>query len=411
MSELVGSIAVWKRRGAVWPMLAMFVASLIASPLLWRGPSDLIWLALLVTLGWFVWPAMAAVGQGSAVVGVNRPWSKGTVAFEGEQIRASLATRSFTFSIAEVESAWIEPTPLKTRRAVIAFRDGWVIQAVLPQAEAEELITKVGFDRARAIHIPVGAANAKTGARAVSAMFTVLFALLALPLLALGVGALSMLELGPMVIGAVVLVLAAACSYGAWLMLAATLGSTLTLGTDGVLVRRMFRSFYFPFSHLLDVVPKQRELLLDRGDIPRWSLPVSGPIESAMLASLVKNARQRAIASAPDRQLGMLDRAGRDLATWKKEVRALTTDSGYRDPGVTTDELVRIATGAMEPPDRRVAAAVVLARVADDSEKKKVRIAADSCADEAMKRALTIALEEAEIDERALERATQRRKA
>ncbi len=404
----VGSVGVYRHRGPVAAALVSWALASLTFPLLFVLPSEVAWIGLLALLGVFAFPAMAASTQGRAVVGVKRPWSKGIILVDDHTVRATVATRSFSFPLRDVSSAWIEPTPLATKRVVVLTKHDWVIEAVLPEREAREVIARVGFDRPRVVTIPIGASTSKPGARAVAALFGVLLAFFALPILVIGLFLLATMKLLTVLAGLGVLSLAIALLVGVGRALRDTLlGSMLTIGAEGFHVRRAWTSHFYPFSKLVDLRPTNRKLLIVMGDVSQ-SLSLSGPVEAQTVAAILKLARDRAVLSAPERALTMLDRGGRDLATWMKAVRDFVSDAGYRDPGVTTDELVRVASAAMEPPDRRVAAALVLARVADDMDKQRVRVAADACADDAMKRALTIALEEAEIDAPALERALAR---
>ena len=403
----VGSVSVYRHRGPVVLALVAWALACLSFALLFALPSEVAWIGLFALLGVFVFPAMATSAQGRAVVGVKQPWSKGTIVVEHESVRATVATRSFSFPLADVSSAWIEPTGLATKRVVVLTKRDWVIEAVLSQTEAKQLVARVGFDRPRVVRIPIGASTSKPGARAVGALFGVLLALFSLPILVIGLLLLANMTLLMGLAGLAVIGLAIALLVGVGRALRDTLlGSTLTIGAEGFQVRRALTSRFYPFSKLVDLAPAHRKLGIVLDDGKTREVPTSGPIEAQIVSSLLKAARDRAATSAPERALTMLDRGGRELAKWKKDVRDFVSDAGYRDPGVTTEELVRVASAPLEPPDRRVAAALVLSRVADDADRQRVRVAVDACANDAMKRVLTIALEEAEIDERALARAS-----
>ncbi|CAN5251645.1 hypothetical protein BH09MYX1_BH09MYX1_12870 [soil metagenome] len=132
-------------------------------------------------------------------------------------------------------------------------------------------------------------------------------------------------------------------------------------------------------SWAIDVTKRNRE---------RLSLPTVGQSDAQVKALIQRIrsgvARHHAAVSEP---VHVLERNGRDLARWRSELaRAFAGGSSFREQALSRDVLERVLGDAKAPPERRLGAAMAL-RVAEESARARIRIAADTCADESLKQA------------------------
>src|SRR5262249_30050699 len=114
-------------------------------------------------------------------------------------------------------------------------------------------------------------------------------------------------------------------------------------------------------------------------------------------------------ASSSAARFGALDRCGRPLAAWQRQLRALLEREGfaqgYRQTFLERDELAQLGESAAAARERRIAAAIALSSVEDPAVKARLRFAVEACANEPLRDALEQA-SQGRIDEADLERAT-----
>lgn len=109
------------------------------------------------------------------------------------------------------------------------------------------------------------------------------------------------------------------------------------------------------------------------------------------------------------RRLDGLSRAGRELTAWKAEIeRMAVLPPGFRDHALGADDFDRVLADAAAPPDQRIGAALALRAIDPAAAAPRIRIAADTSADDALRDALGAAAE-GELDDVLLERATARK--
>jgi hypothetical protein len=185
----------------------------------------------------------------------------------------------------------------------------------------------------------------------------------------------------------------------------------LVIGNDGVTIRGPLRRRFVPYARVAQVrrAGHAVELALRGGDVVR--LPVEdrftnasesvNPVREAIFDRICEAMESGAGASSAA-ALGALDRAGRSLAAWREHLAALGQGrADYRRIALSRDDIAAVLADAAAPRERRVAAAIALARTDDAEMKARVRVAADACADEALRRALEAAAED-ELSEAAL---------
>jgi hypothetical protein len=203
------------------------------------------------------------------------------------------------------------------------------------------------------------------------------------------------------------------------------------VGTDGILVQNSLRRRLIRYADLESAVPDTRGVVLELQDGRRALLPTLGAEESPLRPELpgpeepVTDAEARRGAllarihqamTAPGdagevwASLEQLDRRGRPFAAWREDLaRVLAHPTDYRTVGIGASDLGGVIEDPGAPAERRIAAALALASAQPDEARKRTRIAADACADEALRRALERAAE-GEIDEELLEREAARTK-
>jgi hypothetical protein len=200
---------------------------------------------------------------------------------------------------------------------------------------------------------------------------------------------------------------------GLWKLALGLKGSVATIGADGVSVSGASRPRFVPYSMVerLELIETGVRLRLRGGG--SLSLPVD-PIVGRTLARrrLVFDRIREAMAIGEKRKdlvakLEVLDRKGRVLVAWRQGlIGLLRSDGGYRDVPLDEQDLAYVVEDPRVAPERRIAAAVALSDHADPGIRRRVRLAIEACADDALRASLTCAAE-GEIDENALGRAAE----
>lgn len=165
------------------------------------------------------------------------------------------------------------------------------------------------------------------------------------------------------------------------------------VGTDGVSVRTAFSKFFLPLSkiaratvgtHVIDVT------LVDGTNHPIAALTDRDVLD--VIAARINDGVARANASAPkdlSARLGSLDRDGRPFAAWLEQLRALAVArDDYRVSALTREELAQVLDDSLASPERRIAAAYVLAQMDQRAVTERVRVVVEKSANDAVSRAL-----------------------
>jgi hypothetical protein len=194
----------------------------------------------------------------------------------------------------------------------------------------------------------------------------------------------------------------------------------VTVGSDGVALRRGPERRFIPFSAIERVEPRPygADLVLTSGE--RVDLAVAPP--SLVAAKSPRVAEQRLAKARRDHLLARLEaglvpgervtgedrlaRHGKSVAEWREAMRALVRDdgAGYRAAQVPIEHAARVLENGRAEPEARIGAALALSAHEDPALKKRVRIAIEACADDETKLALTQALED-RLDPQMIERA------
>jgi hypothetical protein len=178
--------------------------------------------------------------------------------------------------------------------------------------------------------------------------------------------------------------------------------SRAVVGHDGVLIRRFLRPTRFvPYERLRDVASNSAALELTLDDGSTLSVRAS-PVAGATVAAIIAARRRAFEAQGADRVVAAVVRGGRSFGDWRDALAALLSpgQARFRRGAVNPDDLVRVVEDPGATPEQRVGAAYALASHGD-APRERLRIAAEGCAQPALR----IALENAsagELDEEAL---------
>lgn len=180
---------------------------------------------------------------------------------------------------------------------------------------------------------------------------------------------------------------------------------TVRAGRDGVSIRGWRRDEFIPYAGLAGVHAVGSSIAFPRVQGPpafvhAWGTPVAR--RDALLTRVgeaLAESRGRGDLSS---RLETLDRNGRDVASWRAALDALTLDrDGYRSAALTRDELLAALDDPGASGDRRVAAAYALSKIDPDGAGARVRVAVETVAHEPVRVALSRAAE-GDLDEAAL---------
>jgi hypothetical protein len=206
-----------------------------------------------------------------------------------------------------------------------------------------------------------------------------------------------------------------------FLLIRALVPARAVVGSDGVTVERILSRTFVPYEQLASMTREPGAIVLAlRGSKRRVRLPtgnrsgISRSREDLSPQAVLYNRLCEAMAanklgSSERARVGELDRAGRTLAAWRDHLRALTRDeSSYRRAALSRDELTLVLEDAGAPAERRVAAALALATVAEPGHEQRIHDAVVACADEPLRIALEAAAED-ELTEEQLAAVSRRR--
>lgn len=163
----------------------------------------------------------------------------------------------------------------------------------------------------------------------------------------------------------------------------------VVVGADGVAVR------YFPFRSVFVPWPRVATIKLVAGtalEIERMGgrrFVVAGmPRVVQELATTLRRAKADAGQRDTREWPSGTERGDATVRTWAQRLISVVRGKGYRDTGLTVDQLIDTAENPDEPPETRKAAAFAVAELGTDDCRARVRIAADLCADEELQVAL-----------------------
>lgn len=184
----------------------------------------------------------------------------------------------------------------------------------------------------------------------------------------------------------------AASWYGVFLAFRAMLGpDSLLVGADGVTVQKAFSTRFIPLDDLVRVEtqPDHVRLHLKDDRVLTASARHLAEDQSTLIARRVDLAVKGRLSKSPLLEPAELDRRGRPIAAWRRELAGLlTADKDYRRAPVTAEDLARILAAPEVGAERRLGAAIALAVANGPGMRQRVRLTAYSIANEPMRFAL-----------------------
>ena len=190
---------------------------------------------------------------------------------------------------------------------------------------------------------------------------------------------------------------------------------TMTIGIDGILVRRRLRRRFIPYAKIESVAlvnpvpaaPKTHGMVTTlRLQLAHEAvdLPIVGWSDEDVRRAITRIEEARAAANddtvAPATALA---RGNESVDAWRERLRRLlSADAGFRQRRLTLDETLEILADPGVPLTQRVGAALAAAEVGPKRARKRIRFAAEASADEGVRGALLSTLND---DDSALEAA------
>lgn len=167
------------------------------------------------------------------------------------------------------------------------------------------------------------------------------------------------------------------------------------VGTDGIAWPRGKR--YIPWGDVGEASTDAQRITLNLHDGSKVTIRTVGDAAGHARRIREAMAHRGTSAHAP---LDLLDRGSRDASTWKEQLVRLASGQGeYRAPPLTDEQLEAALNDGDIEPQKRVAAAIVLASSGDPDDQQRIRIAARATADDDLRIALEQAAEQEVADE------------
>jgi len=182
----------------------------------------------------------------------------------------------------------------------------------------------------------------------------------------------------------------------------------LVVGAEGVLVRRALNQRLVRYETLYKVSADQEAIHLFFEGPKGLEGIVLGASDAAKASGIAERIRKAAAAFDGERAaapLGeLLEARGRSLAAWRASLASLVQPKdAYRRTALSEEALSEVLSDPRASAEQRMGAALALSVAEVPEARARIRIAADTCADEATREALA-ELADGELDERTLQR-------
>lgn len=337
------------------------------------------------------------------------------------------------------QGAFREPEGL-----VLKLRSGLELRARATRADAEALLDLVGLSATqRVLRVPLASvASQRRGGVAMGTLGMILVvptAFLATVLLGAFVVFLMKAGMNPdlfhvgrpgmwlrLVATVSISLVVAVVDAFAFRALAAFLGRReAVIGADGVAIEARGRRTFVSYAEMARVIRAAHGAIIELHGGWQLYLPVQGknrpPLPAGpdaepsaagarealhrreLLLGRIQDAASTAaaVSAAP---IDVLDRKERSIAAWRDALRAALDRTGsYRGAHLSPEQLLDVVADVRAPPERRIAAAVALSATDEEAHKRRIRVAAEACADDDLRTAIEHAAE-GEIAEAALDR-------
>jgi hypothetical protein len=174
----------------------------------------------------------------------------------------------------------------------------------------------------------------------------------------------------------------------------------LRVGADGITVKHGFAKREFvPHRGIAAVKAKGTQVVVTRADGEPMIFSVASQVakkqveevsrQAESIAWRIEKARQANAAlagEAPQAALA-LDRGEKTIREWVEQLRRVGqgANATFRDVGLTREQLLRVVESTSAAAKERLAAVVALREGLTEDEKPRIRVAADRCAEPAMR--------------------------
>lgn len=329
----------------------------------------------------------------------TRAHKGGRIRFEPEQDAIFLSRNNRRIQRSEIDGAWVEEDYLGGT-LVIETTDGTTVAARFVEeqrATVDRMLEGLGAD-ARVVMMRVAASE--RGGRGCASGCMMLAVLVGIaPTIVMFVAIVKALLGDPTAadIAGYLMIPAVICISTA-LLAARSLSSTkIRIGADGVRVGRRF----MPYGELRAATHVENGVLFET---ERDAIKVRClGIQAATVIHRVDQALERFRSGAELADLRLLDRAQRSVADWRAALTQVLDRGSYRTRALDKSDLLRVIENPSAPAERRAGAILALSPHGDESDRKRVRIAYEACAEQHTRAAMEAALEEELEDmERAL---------
>jgi hypothetical protein len=332
--------------------------------------------------------------HGAAIAGVRTPGKRGVVVIDEAGVEIEMGGVRPRFARTDIASGWTERFRTGEDDVVLQMRSGTIVR--WRAANAEEVLRALEAagvaPNQRAVTLRLGVAE-NSGMRMVMIFLALILGILTVFFLLFAAALITEVK-GQLPGSAIFACVPPALGYfGLWAVLHPLVTATVRIGTDGVAVERLWRKRFVPRAEIRNVSASGKDIDITVRSGKGVVLPVSSPDEAAIVARRINEALADRGDAAAEVVQTQLDRRGRAIGAWLREVRALARGTGgYRDTTLDRDELAAVVEDGAAPAERRIAAAAALA--SNEAGKKRVRIAAEACADERLRAAIEEAAEE-----------------
>jgi hypothetical protein len=216
------------------------------------------------------------------------------------------------------------------------------------------------------------------------------------------------MALGGDALFAVVFIVTLVLSIGWGVVVALSLraldSTQLTIGSDGVWIKRRWAACFVSYRDL-DGASRRGDKLVLRTDPHEHAVRCQDGASVDAALERIRLGLQSWRSRDPAIEISLLERAGRTPQAWREHLVRLIAGAaaGYRDRALSQADMWRVVEDPRAQPEHRVAAALALSpRV---KERERLRIIASSCAHAPLRIALDHAAE-GELEEEALREAT-----
>jgi hypothetical protein len=176
------------------------------------------------------------------------------------------------------------------------------------------------------------------------------------------------------------------------LMLWRTVFTYISVGADGVVIRRRFKTEFVPYRDIVHTNVGWSDLVfaLRDGSTAKVRVDTLPPLKRDYLFARIEAQRTAyRVARGDDAVLEVLDRRDRSLTAWREALaKLLHRSDGYREASLSQDDVLAVLANVSARPERRIGAALALTAQGEPDARSRVRVVASECADRRVRVAL-----------------------